>query len=140
MLLRGYLDQPPQLAPDPGEIVYARRASDDAFTLGIVEKVWRNRAGHIRVRLVWLGENRNASPGETDRNDRDGMAKTIKRTTLTRAITPGETGWITMRQQLGESPLLKQVDKRDLPADVREILTHGTSAPVPDSSHESSPS
>lgn len=116
MILRGYLGQPPQLAPDPGEIVYARRSEEDRFTLAAVEKAWRNRAGQIRVRVRWLAEDPYASPGERAGNERDGVgASTEPPKYRARRVTPGEIGWITMRQQLGESPLIKQVDKARVP-------------------------
>lgn len=124
MFLRGYLGQPPQAAPDPGEIIYARRGENDKWTLAAVEKVWRNRAGLVRIRVVWFGEDPDASPGERDKNDRDKIAAEIvppqKRPN---PVRPGEIGWVTLRHPLGESPLVKQVDRDQLPRlPIRKVL------------------
>jgi hypothetical protein len=116
MYIKGYLDHPPLEAPDPGEILYARRSADDKFTLAVVEKAWRNRAGLLRVRVVWLDDDPDASPGEKDRNDRDGRGLSQDAPTQhMRPVAAHEVGWLTLRDPLEESPLIRQIDRDSLP-------------------------
>jgi hypothetical protein len=66
---------------------------------------------------MWLDEDPDASPGERDRNDRDGRGDSVKVTSRgkTRPVAPYETGWITVRDPLLESPLIKQIDRDSIP-------------------------
>lgn len=119
MRIRAYDGKPAIWSPDPGEIIYARRSDMDKFVLAVVEKAWRNRAGHLRLRLMWLEEDPDASPGESDRSDRDndpGVRVTGKGDT--RPIAPLTVGWTTIRGPVSESPLIKQVDRDSLPRQV----------------------
>lgn len=123
MMLRAYAGQPVQYAPDPGEIIYARRGEHDKFTLAVTEKVWRNRAGFVRVRVMWLEEDPDASPGERDRNDREDYGRRTDPPRAVRPVAPYEVGWLTLRHPLGETPLVKQVDKDQLPRTVIRKLS-----------------
>lgn len=129
MIIKGYRDQPLQFAPDPGEIIYARRSAQDKFTLAVVEKAWRNRAGNIRVRVMWLDDDPDASPGEKDRNDRDG-SQAVSKGGHVRPVKAYETGWLTMREPMGESPLIRQVNRDSLPR--QQVSERGAEPAPPD--------
>ena len=120
MYLRGYRDRPGQFAPNPGEILYARRSPHDKWTLAAVEKAWCNRAGLVRIRVVWFEDDPDASPGEKDRNDRDGVGESQRTSRYMQKVETGWNGWITLRDPLDESPLIKQVDREELPRKVIE--------------------
>lgn len=117
MRIRSYEQRPHIWSPDPGEILYARRAHMDKYVLAIVEKAWRNRAGHLRMRVMWLEDDPYASPGESDGNERFEGEMGMRRTGPgdTRPIAPMEIGWLTVRGSASESPLIKQVDRDSLP-------------------------
>lgn len=117
MLIRGYLQHPPMWAPDPGEVIYARRGPEDKFVLAIVEKAWRNRLGQLRLRVMWLEADPDASPGERDRNDREGDRdnNTPPVSYHRKPVAPRQIGWLTIRQPIHKSPLIKRIDREDLP-------------------------
>lgn len=132
MQIRSYRDHPVIWSPDPGEIIYARRAHMDRYVLAIVEKAWRNRAGHLRMRVMWLEEDPYASPGERANNDLHQGEASMRLTGPgdTRPVAPMEIGWMTVRGPASESPLIKQVDRDSLP---RQVVSRKPSASSPSS-------
>lgn len=132
MRIREYRQIPPIWSPDPGEILYARRAHMDKYVLAIVEKAWRNKAGHLRLRVMWLEDDPYASPGERSKNELHEGEQSMRLTGPgdTRPIAPMEIGWLTIRGPAGESPLIKQVDRDSLP---RQLVSPQPSSSGPPS-------
>lgn len=111
MIIKAYGDRPAQYAPDAGEIIQARRTALDEFTLAVVEKVWRNRDGHLRLRIVWLDDNPDAHVND----DRYKPAAKLP-------VKAGVVCWLTLRNKWGASPLARQIDADQLPrAPVRTL-------------------
>lgn len=104
VIIKAYGGRPAQYAPDPGEIILARRAAVDKFTLAVVEKAWRNRDGHLRLRIVWLDND----PDAYVNDDPYRPGARLK-------VETGERCWLILRNKWGVSPLVRQIDADQLP-------------------------
>jgi hypothetical protein len=81
-------------APDVGEVVLARRTPVDRWVKAVVLDGRRNRAGHLRIKLQWLGNDDQAGYGKSGRP--------------AAPIVRGELGWVVCRE--GAPLLIRQID------------------------------
>lgn len=103
MIFRAYGDLPITYAPDVGEVIYARRTVADPWVLAVVLAVRRNKEGHARVKVFWLGDDPDAGLDRSDYPRRPIVANTI--------------GFLVMNPE--RPALIKRVDREDLPIQVR---------------------
>jgi hypothetical protein len=103
MIFKAYGGLPITYAPDIGEVVYARRMPTDRWTLAVVLMARRNKEGHARVKVMWLGDDPDAGVQRTDRSP----SPTVKH----------EIGFLVLDPD--HLPLIKRVDREDLPIQVR---------------------
>ena len=98
MIIKPYSGLPRTYAPDVGEIVEARRTGGDKFVEAVVMSVRRNRDGHLRIRIQWLGDDPNA--GVRDR------LQAVKSPVV--ALT---YGWLVHNPGSDAPPLIRQISR-----------------------------
>lgn len=97
MIIKKYGDLPTAYAPDVGEVIYARRTPVDKWVKAVVLMAHRNRAGNLRIKVQWLGD------------DPDAGAPTRYRPRV--EIRAGEHAWVVVDKDPTAPRLVYQYDQ-----------------------------